>query len=118
MREIPLTQGKVALVDDKDYASLMLFKWYAKKSDDSWYAVRKQAYLGRSYRGRSVERKDKRKTIRMHNVIMQPNNNEIVHHKDGDGLNNQRYNLECKTLLGNQQEAAKKAGFYSDDVPF
>lgn len=32
MKEIILTQGFVALVDNKDYSSLMLFKWYAKES--------------------------------------------------------------------------------------
>jgi len=29
MKEIPLTQGKVAIVDDKDYDELNQYKWWA-----------------------------------------------------------------------------------------
>ena len=29
MKEIPLSQGKIALVDDEDYADLSQFKWHA-----------------------------------------------------------------------------------------
>jgi hypothetical protein len=42
MREIPLTQGLVATVDDVDYAALAKFKWYAHKASTgtAWYAHR------------------------------------------------------------------------------
>ncbi len=39
MIEIPLTQGKVALVDDCD-AHFAAFKWYALRRRREWYAVR------------------------------------------------------------------------------
>jgi len=32
MREIPLTQGKVAIVDDEDYQPIANFKWCAIRS--------------------------------------------------------------------------------------
>jgi len=41
-REIPLTQGKVAIVDAKDFECLNQFKWYAHKNVNTWYAVRKE----------------------------------------------------------------------------
>lgn len=40
MREIKLTQGKFALVDDEDYEYLNQFKWYAHKAGDTYYAAR------------------------------------------------------------------------------
>jgi len=35
MKEILLTQGKVAFVDDKDFEPLNAFKWYAMKRGNS-----------------------------------------------------------------------------------
>ena len=41
-RRIPLTQGQFALVDIEDYPQLSKFTWYARKSHNTYYAVRKQ----------------------------------------------------------------------------
>lgn len=40
MREIPLTQGQVAIVDDADYDWLNQWKWYARKEGLNFYAAR------------------------------------------------------------------------------
>jgi len=39
-KEIPLSQGRVAIVDDDDYAWISQWKWYANKSRNKWYAIR------------------------------------------------------------------------------
>src|SRR5262245_57149251 len=41
MREISLTQGKIAFVDDEDFERISAFKWSARwnKSTQSYYAV-------------------------------------------------------------------------------
>lgn len=83
MKQIPLTQGKITLVDDDIYAAIGHFKWYALKSRNTWYAVRN-----------FVKDNGKQSKLYLHHcVIGLPLDNNEVDHKDGDGLNNQNYNL-------------------------
>lgn len=79
MKEIKLTQGKVALVDDEDYEYLSQFKWFAHKDYSTFYA------------GRSTGRHGKQ--IWMHREILGTPDGLIVDHIDHNGLNNQKYNL-------------------------
>lgn len=82
MKQIPLTQGKFALVDDSEYDYLMQWKWYAKKGRNTYYACRND----NSCSGQ--------KTIRMHRQIMGVFDSQIkIDHSDGNGLNNQTSNL-------------------------
>jgi len=82
MRTIPLTQGKVALVDDKDYNSLNCFKWHAYKRYHTYYAMRN---------GSRSERK--RRTILMHRVILNAPKEIQIDHRNSNGLDNRRSNL-------------------------
>lgn len=82
MKQIKLTQGKFALVDDADYEWLSQFKWYVDEMRTICYA---RAMIGR-------------KAERMHRLILgfEPGDRRLTDHIDGDGLNNQRHNLrEC-----------------------
>lgn len=84
MKEIPLTQGKVALVDDADFEWLNQCKWCAlQTSPGKWYAVR-----NKSRKAISGSR-----TIWMHRVVAAQSGNPEVDHKNGDGLDNRRGNL-------------------------
>ena len=83
MKTIPLTQGKVALVDDEDYDFLNQWKWYAYKHRNTYYAVRDSRNHKRTQGN----------TILMHRFIMNTPSNLQVDHKDQNGLNNQKYNL-------------------------
>ena len=60
MKEITLTQGQIAIVDDEDFEFLNQFKWYAHKSNKTFYA-------GRNI---TMQSQSKRKTIFMHREIM------------------------------------------------
>lgn len=92
MKRIELTQGKVALVDDADFESLIQHKWYARKMGNVYYAMR------HGKRKLTLNQP----TIFMHRVILglQPGDKQQCDHRDGDGLNNQRANLRVCT---NQQ---------------
>ncbi len=87
MRHIPLTRGKVALVDESDYERVSSFKWFACKPSPRgcWYAARNEPGQIRTY---------------MHRFILGVSSQKIkTDHIDGNGLNNQRSNIrECTQL--------------------
>ncbi len=96
MKEVPLTQGKVALVDDEDFEYLNQWKWYAHHSRkcQTFYARRS---------GLDASTGKYTKTIHMHRVIMQcPDDVTIeVDHKNHNGLDNRRENLAVGTRQDN-----------------
>lgn len=83
MKEIQLTRGKVALVDDEDFDWLNQWKWFALKDKYTDYARRNLPNIN-----------GKRSSIMMHRLILGITDFEVeVDHKDHNGLNNQRNNL-------------------------
>lgn len=92
LKEIKLTQGKVALVDDSDYDELIKYSWQAY-----WNKRGKRFYARRTFRV-----KGERKVSLMHRFILGLADRKIsCDHKDNDGLNNQRSNLRVATLQQN-----------------
>lgn len=88
MKEIPLiTRGKVALVDDEDYETLMQWKWYWSGG----YAV--------TWDGR-----------KMHRMIMKPSPDYEVDHRNGNRLDNRRGNLR----LASDAEQARNRKKYAN----
>jgi len=86
-KEIPLTQGKVTIVDDEDFEYLNQWKWHAAKRYQTWYAKRC------STKGEGLPLK---KEITMHRVIMNTRPGLHTDHINRDGLDNRRENLrEC-----------------------
>jgi hypothetical protein len=91
MKNIWLTQGQVAIVDDEDYEMLSAYNWYAVKIKGGFYARRSLSAHGKSY-----------KHIMMHRVIMGVDEESIfVDHRDRNGLNNQKSNLRFATVSQN-----------------
>jgi len=107
MKEIQLTQGKVALVDDSDYEMLSNYKWFATQNRKSgnWYA-RTTIMTSTTKCGHT--------SMGMHRMIL-GNDFKLIDHKDGDGLNNQRNNLRGCTYTQNQMNKriskANKTGY-------
>lgn len=93
-KQIPLTQGQVAIVDDADYDELIKYKWYAEFCKDT-----------RSYRVvRWGIQNNVRTVIKIHRQIMELTKNDglQVDHVDHNALNNCRNNLRIVTNLQNQ----------------
>ena len=98
MKEIPLTQGKVALVDDDDYERVSEHKWHALKRGKMFYA------------GRSKSRRDPtgRGTILLHHFILGIPSQQQIDHRDRDGLNCQKQNIRpCTHAQNNQNRRAQ-----------
>ena len=89
-KQIKLTRGKFALVDDEDAEKLSGYKWQAFWSGKRWYAKSVTGY--------------------MHRVIMDAPKGIQVDHKDNDGFNNVRSNLRIATNQQNQCNRTKTVG--------
>jgi len=103
VKEIKLTQDKVAQVDDADYEWLSAWKWYAKWDGWHWYAMRNSPY----------DANGKQHTILMHRQILGAQPGEQVDHRNRKGLDNQRHNLRFCTYSQNQANRKKRAGCMS-----
>lgn len=97
MKEIPLTQGKVALVDDEDFNYLNQFKWHYHHSKH-----------GHGYGARGVNKNKQRKVFLMHRVIMGVNQEMYIDHKNNNGLDNQKSNLRICTQSQNCMNKVQK----------
>lgn len=93
--EIPLTRGKIAVIDDEDFDLVSGYKWYANNSSgNKFYAMA------------DTPRKDGKRGQRlyMHRLILGLTD-KCAHtdHIDRDGLNNRRSNLRICTNSENQR---------------
>jgi len=92
MKEIKLSGGLVALIDDEDYEKISKFKWNAHKSNAKTYIARRTIWINK----RSYE-------ISMHRLIMDAPKGMEVDHIDHNGLNNQKSNLRICTQAQNSR---------------
>lgn len=112
MKEIILSCGKVALVDDDDYERVSQFKWHYNKNG---YAIRNMRIATNVYTA-----------VYMHRFIrgLEKGDKRLVDHKNGNGLDNRKSNLRVCTKTENQQNQKprhtqvskyKGVGFYKRD---
>src|ERR1039457_2930911 len=100
MRVIRLTQGKVALISDRDWSLVRWFKWYALKDKNGrWYARSNVPITGSGGQ----------RNIKMHRLILDLLGKPWIEidHRNRNGLDNQRSNLRraCrKQNMGNRRK--------------
>lgn len=92
-KEIPLTQGKVAIVDDDDYLQISLLKWHLSAN---------------KYAAHSVRVNGQNKQIYLHRFITNAQSGVQVDHIDGDSLNNTKRNLRLCTNIENSRNQKKR----------
>jgi hypothetical protein len=87
---IPLTQGRVAIIDRADVS--LVEGW-------NWCALREDRYNKTWYAGRAVNRR----YLRLHQFLEPPPPGMEIDHIDRNGLNNRRANLRFVTRRQNTQ---------------
>ena len=93
MKRIKLTQGKFAIVSDKDYEKLSVFKWYFSNG----YAVRDVWINGKS------------KTIFMHREIMNTPKGMDTDHINRNRSDNRSTNLRICTRSENRMNVSERS---------
>ena len=93
MKQIKLTQGKYAIVDNDDYKELNKHKWYLL---DGRYAARVSWRKGDSL------------GFLMHRIILKVKKEEKCDHINNNGLDNRKQNLRICTLTQNQGNRIKQ----------
>lgn len=106
MKKIPLTQGKYAIVDDKDFKFLSQWNWHLRKTlnKERFYAVRMSPRV-----------KGKQTVIKMHSLIIGTPKGMDTDHINGDGLDNRKSNLRICTrsenCLNRRRHSNNKSGY-------
>ena len=91
MKTISLTRGYVTIVDDDDYDFLMQWKWYAHHRRQGKFYASRSDYVG--YRKTVV--------VSMHRVINKTPDGAFTDHRNGDSLDNRKFNLRNSDSRGN-----------------
>lgn len=95
MKEVELSRGLVALIDDQDIEPVMAVgKWYANPAGRTFYARKNIWRAGLCY------------SIRMHTLIT---GWPLVDHINGNGLDNRRVNLRSATEAQNSKNRRRRS---------
>lgn len=90
-KQIPLTRGMFAIVDDEDFERCQEYSWYALKAHHTFYAT-----------ARPYDKDSKKQlTVYMHRLLLNAPAGSEIDHADGNGLNNSKSNLRIATRSQN-----------------
>lgn len=98
MKQIPLTQGKFAIVDDEDYHYLSRFDWFVAADGKDFYSRRKHSHSGSD------------QYLGMEAMIIPPKLFSVIIHKNRDTLDYRKENLGYESYSVKRHHADKQAG--------
>ncbi len=107
MKEIQLTKGKLALIDDDDFERVNQWKW-------TWMPGKNSGKNSLGYAFRNMRIEGKQTCILLHRFIMNAPKDFEVDHWDNDGLNCQKKNLRICSKGQNQHNQKARKGGSSD----
>jgi len=99
MKEIPLTQGKVALVDDEDFDRVNQYKWYVHRGGNNYYALTSTKIGG------------VKKIVAMHRFLLGLSLNDgiLTDHRNLNGLDNRQNNIRrCNRAQNGQNTQSRE----------
>jgi hypothetical protein len=100
MKIIPLTQGFVTRIDDRDFKRVSQFKWYAHKPGNGAVYAKRGIYD-------PVTQNNDSQSLSV--FLMKPKPGQRVDHESGDTLDNRRKNLRRCTRQQNSQAFRRKS---------
>jgi hypothetical protein len=95
--QIDTHNGGIILADDADYELLSQYNWHTQKGGNTHYAYARLRSKGRGT--------GPGKIVSMHRFLMKPDPDLVVHHRNGNGLDNRRANLQVTTTRVNIRHA-------------
>jgi hypothetical protein len=98
MREVPLTQGYNAIVDDEEYERVAVYNWAVEVRPNTCYA---SSNLGQ---GRNAQR------VRLHRFILTPPTDMQVDHINRNGLDCRKENMRLTDWTGNGRNIIQPQG--------
>jgi len=102
MKIIHSSCGTEILVDDDVYDWAIKFKWYLNKEG---HGIKKYARTSMCGCGKQIK-------IKLHQIIMGKREGLVIHHKNGNQLDNRRENMEHTT----QSINARMKNYYGIDL--
>lgn len=96
--QLPLTQGKHALIDDEDYPRV---------KDYRWCYHRKEGYAIATVYGINPDRPRGQTTYGLHRLILGAPKGVVVDHINGDKLDNRKSNLRLCDRHGNARNRSQ-----------
>ena len=92
--KIPLTKGRFAIIDQDDFELVSKYNWHV--------------FAQKGYAGTDLPRKDGKKKLLMHRLIMNPPDKMEIDHINGNVLDNRKKNLRICT---HQQNCSNHRGY-------
>lgn len=101
--KIPLTKGRITIIDKEDLERVSLHKWHLTTGDNKRFYAKTSLWIN-----------GKTKDIKLHRFILNLSDRfPLVDHINGDGLDNRKLNLRIATKNQNTQNSTQpnKHGF-------